>query len=62
MGFGFEIEGVIGEVIGVKVGFDGLEIRHDSRDMKIHQQSIVRLKRSETTSHCRAENLLIYMW
>jgi hypothetical protein len=30
--FGFGIERVIGEVIGVEVGFDGLEIRHTSRD------------------------------
>jgi hypothetical protein len=30
--FGFGIERVIGQVIGVEVGFYGLEIRHASRD------------------------------
>jgi hypothetical protein len=30
--FGFGVEHVIGQVIGVEVGFDGLEIRHASRD------------------------------
>jgi hypothetical protein len=30
--FGFGIERVIGQVIGVVVGFDGLEICHASRD------------------------------
>jgi hypothetical protein len=30
--FGFGEEGVIGQVMGVEVGFDGLEIRHASRD------------------------------
>jgi hypothetical protein len=30
--FRFGIEPVIGQVIGAEVGFDGLEIRHASRD------------------------------
>jgi hypothetical protein len=30
--FGFGIERVIGQVIGVEVGFDGLETRYASRD------------------------------
>jgi hypothetical protein len=30
--FGFGIERVLGQVIGVEVGFDGLKIRHASRD------------------------------
>jgi hypothetical protein len=30
--FGFGVEGVLGLVIGVEVGFDGLEIRHASPD------------------------------
>jgi hypothetical protein len=30
--FGFGVERVIGQVIGVEVGFQGLEIRHASRD------------------------------
>jgi hypothetical protein len=29
--FGFGVEGVVGQVVGVEVGFDGLEIRHASR-------------------------------
>jgi hypothetical protein len=32
MVFGFGVERVIGQVIGVKVKFYGLEIRHASRD------------------------------
>jgi hypothetical protein len=30
--FGFGVVGVIGQVMGVEVGFDGLEIRHASCD------------------------------
>jgi hypothetical protein len=30
--FGFWVEGVIGQVMVVEVGFDGLEIRHASHD------------------------------
>jgi hypothetical protein len=30
--FGFGVEGVIGQVMGVEVGFDVLDIRHASRD------------------------------
>jgi hypothetical protein len=30
--FGFERERIIGQVIGVEMGFDGFEIRYASRD------------------------------
>jgi hypothetical protein len=30
--FGFGVERVIGQVTGIEMGFDGLEIRHASRD------------------------------
>jgi hypothetical protein len=30
--FGFGEEGIVGQVLAVEVGVDGLEIRHSSRD------------------------------
>jgi hypothetical protein len=42
--FGFGIEQVIGQVIGVEVGFDGLEIRHASRDYSGSVSSATELK------------------
>jgi hypothetical protein len=43
---GFGIERVIGQVIGVEVGFDGLEICHTSRDDSGSVSSALELKAS----------------
>jgi hypothetical protein len=40
----FEIERVLGQVIGVEVGFHGLEIRHASRDDSGFASSATELK------------------
>jgi hypothetical protein len=42
--FGFGVESVIGQVIGVEVGFDGLEIHHASRDNSGSVPSATELK------------------
>jgi hypothetical protein len=42
--FGFWIERAIGQVIGVEVGFDGLEICHASRDDSRSVSSVTELK------------------
>jgi hypothetical protein len=42
--FGFRVERVIGQVIGVEVGFDGFLIRHASRDDSGSVSSAMELK------------------
>jgi hypothetical protein len=42
--FGFGVEHVIGQVIGVKMGFDRLEIRHTSPDASGSVSSAMELK------------------
>jgi hypothetical protein len=42
--FGFGVQRVIGQVTGVEVGFDGLEIRHASRDDSASFSSVTELK------------------
>jgi hypothetical protein len=42
--FGFGIERAIGQVMGVEVGFDGLQIRHAPRDDSCSVSSATELK------------------